>query len=73
MNIKAIQKICCGMYVAVLKEDKINGQIANTLFQITSEPPTVAVSINRKARTSPTNTLWPARPSLRPIISKMRP
>ncbi len=28
--------------------DKLNGQIANTVFQITSEPPTVAVSINKK-------------------------
>jgi len=28
--------------------DKLNGQIANTAFQITSEPPTVAVSINQK-------------------------
>ena len=30
------------------KGEKLNGQIANTLFQITSEPPTVAVSINKK-------------------------
>ncbi len=49
MNTKAIQKICYGMYViSSKKEDKINGQIANTLFQITSEPPTVAVSINKQ-------------------------
>lgn len=27
--------------------DKLNGQIANTVFQITSEPPTVAVSISK--------------------------
>jgi len=49
MNIKAVQKICYGMYVISSKKgDKINGQIANTLFQITSEPPTVAVSINKQ-------------------------
>ncbi len=30
------------------KGDKINAQIANTVIQITSEPPTVAVSINKK-------------------------
>ena len=30
------------------KADKLNGHIANTVFQITSEPPTVAVSINKK-------------------------
>ena len=29
------------------KGDKLNGQIANTVFQITSEPPTFAVSINK--------------------------
>ena len=49
MNIKAVQKICYGMYViSSKKDDKINGQIANTLFQITSDPPTVAVSINKQ-------------------------
>lgn len=49
MNTKAVQKICYGMYVISSKKDgKINGQIANTLFQITSEPPTVAVSINKQ-------------------------
>lgn len=30
------------------KDGKLNGQIANTVFQITSEPPTVAVSINKQ-------------------------
>ncbi len=29
------------------KGDRLNGQIANTIFQITAEPPTVAVSINK--------------------------
>lgn len=49
MNIKAVQKICYGMYVISSKKDgKINGQIANTLFQITSDPATVAVSINKQ-------------------------
>jgi len=49
MNTKAVQKICYGMYIiSSKKDDKINGQIANTLFQITSEPPTVAVSINKQ-------------------------
>lgn len=37
------------MYVITSKKDgKVNGQIANTLFQITSQPPTVAVSINKQ-------------------------
>ncbi len=49
MNVKAVQKICYGMYVISSKKDgKINGQIANTLFQITSDPATVAVSINKQ-------------------------
>jgi flavin reductase (DIM6/NTAB) family NADH-FMN oxidoreductase RutF len=29
------------------KGEKLNGQVANTVFQVTSEPPTVAVSINK--------------------------
>jgi len=30
------------------KGERLNGQIANTVFQVTSEPPTLAVSINKK-------------------------
>lgn len=49
MNLKAIQKICYGVYVISSKNgDKINGQIANTAFQITSDPPTLAISINKQ-------------------------
>ncbi len=49
MNLKAAQKICYGLYVIGSKKgDRINGQIANTVFQITSEPPTIAVSINKQ-------------------------
>jgi len=33
--------------VSSAKGDKVNGQIANTVFQATSEPPTIAVSINK--------------------------
>ena len=48
MNIKALHKLGYGVYVVTSKEDgRINGQIANTVFQVTSEPPTVAVSINK--------------------------
>ncbi len=48
MNPGALHKIVYGMYViGTRKGDRLNGQIANTLFQITSEPPTVAVSINK--------------------------
>ena len=49
MNMKAMQKICYGLYIISSKKDgKLNGQIANTAFQITSEPPTMAISINKQ-------------------------
>ena len=49
MNTKALFNLGYGLYVVTSKKgDKLNGQIANTVFQITSEPPTVAVSINKK-------------------------
>jgi flavin reductase (DIM6/NTAB) family NADH-FMN oxidoreductase RutF/rubredoxin len=49
MDPKALYKIGYGMYlIGSHKGDKINAQIANTVFQITSDPPTVAVSINKK-------------------------
>ncbi|MBA7632912.1 High molecular weight rubredoxin [subsurface metagenome] len=48
MNIKALYKLGYGLYVvSSRKGDRLNGQIANTVFQITSEPPTIAVSINK--------------------------
>jgi flavin reductase (DIM6/NTAB) family NADH-FMN oxidoreductase RutF/rubredoxin len=46
---KTLHKISYGLYVICSKkEEKINGQIANALFQVTSEPPTIAVSINKQ-------------------------
>jgi len=49
MSPKALHKISYGLYaIAARKGDKINGQIANTVFQITSKPPTLAVSINKE-------------------------
>ncbi len=48
MDLKALHKIGYGLYVVTsVKGENLNGQIANTVFQITSEPPTVAVSINK--------------------------
>jgi len=48
MDPKVLYKLSYGMYIVCSKKgDKFNGQIANTVFQITSEPPTVAVSINK--------------------------
>ncbi len=48
MNVKALYKLGYGLYVVSSKKgDRLNGQIANTVFQIASEPPTIAVSINK--------------------------
>jgi flavin reductase (DIM6/NTAB) family NADH-FMN oxidoreductase RutF/rubredoxin len=48
MNLKALFKLSYGVYVVTSKKNgSFNGQIANTVFQVTSEPPTVAVSINK--------------------------
>jgi flavin reductase (DIM6/NTAB) family NADH-FMN oxidoreductase RutF len=48
MNLGALRSIGYGMYViGARKGERLNAQIANTVFQITSEPPTVAVSINK--------------------------
>jgi flavin reductase (DIM6/NTAB) family NADH-FMN oxidoreductase RutF/rubredoxin len=46
VGIEAFRKLSYGLYVvSSLKDGRINGQIANALFQVTSNPPTVAVSI----------------------------
>ncbi|NQT29242.1 MAG: flavin reductase [Candidatus Saganbacteria bacterium] len=48
MKLETLHKISYGLYIiAAVKDGKPNGQIANTVFQITSEPPTIAVSINK--------------------------
>ena len=49
MNPKALHDISYGLYIICSKNgEKINGQIANALFQVTSEPAIIAVSINKK-------------------------
>jgi len=49
MNYKALHKISYGLYVVASgKKDNCNGQIANTVFQVTSEPATIAVCINKQ-------------------------
>lgn len=48
MNSKALWKIGYGMYIVGARAGgRSNGQIANTVFQVTSEPATIAVSINK--------------------------
>jgi flavin reductase (DIM6/NTAB) family NADH-FMN oxidoreductase RutF len=45
---KIFRQLTYGMYViSSVKEDKVNAQIANTVFQITSDPFVVAISINK--------------------------
>jgi len=49
MNLKTLHKISYGLYVVSSRTgEKFNGQIANTVFQVTSEPPIIAVSINKQ-------------------------
>jgi len=49
MNPKSLRTINYGVYVVTSgKEGRCNGQIANTVVQISSHPPTVAVSINKQ-------------------------
>ena len=49
MELKTFQRISYGLYVVSSQSNgKFNGQIANTVFQITSEPPTIGVSINKQ-------------------------
>lgn len=49
MNLKTFSKLTYGLYiVSSKKENKFNGQIANSVMQITSESPIIAISINKK-------------------------
>ena len=48
MNLKALYKLGYGLYVVCSRKgDRLNGQISNTVFQVTSEPPIIAISINK--------------------------
>ncbi len=49
MDSKCFYKLSYGVYIACSKkESKFNGQIVNTCFQVTSDPPQIAMSINKK-------------------------
>ena len=49
MDLNALRHCSYGLYVIGSRSgDRLNGQIANTVFQVTSDPPTIAVSINRE-------------------------
>lgn len=49
MNRATLHKLSYGLYVVTSgQEGKFNGQIANSLFQVTSNPATIAISINKE-------------------------
>jgi flavin reductase (DIM6/NTAB) family NADH-FMN oxidoreductase RutF/rubredoxin len=49
MDRVAVQKCSYGMYVICsVRDGKMNGQIANTVFQVTSDPPRVSVTLNKE-------------------------
>lgn len=49
MNTKALYNITYGLYIVTSRQgERFNGQVANTVFQISNAPPTVAVSINKQ-------------------------
>ena len=49
MNLNTLFNISYGLYVVSSKKgDKINGQLANTVFQITPQPATIAISIAKQ-------------------------
>jgi len=49
MNPTALFKISYGLYVISSRDgDKFNGQIANTAIQVTSEPASISVTLNKK-------------------------
>jgi ferric-chelate reductase [NAD(P)H] len=49
MNRTALQQCSYGVYIISAQEGgKLNGQIANTVCQVTSEPATVSVCINKQ-------------------------
>ena len=49
LNRKAFENLSYGLYIVTSRnEDRLNGQIVNTVIQVTSEPPRVAVIINKK-------------------------
>jgi ferric-chelate reductase [NAD(P)H] len=49
MDVRAMYKISYGLYiVSSVKNGRFSGQIANTVFQVTSEPVKIAVCLNKQ-------------------------
>jgi flavin reductase (DIM6/NTAB) family NADH-FMN oxidoreductase RutF/rubredoxin len=52
LDLESLFKLSYGMYILSSKKDsKLNGCIVNAVFQISPEPPMVAVSVNRQCLT----------------------
>lgn len=48
MNPRAFYKLSYGLYIiSSRKDDKLNGYVANTAFQVTAEPPQMAISCHK--------------------------
>lgn len=48
LNLEALWSLSYGLYIVTShREGKFNGQIANTVFQVTAKPPRIATSINK--------------------------
>ncbi len=48
MNTKALHRLTYGLYIICSKKgEKFNGQVANTVVQTSSEPPTISVCVNK--------------------------
>jgi ferric-chelate reductase [NAD(P)H] len=49
LDLRVFRDFSYGLYIVTSKDsDKLNGQIVNTVIQVTSDPPRVAVIINKK-------------------------
>ncbi len=49
LNRKALENLSYGLYIVTSRSDnRLNGQVVNTVIQVTSDPPRVAVIINKK-------------------------
>ena len=49
VDFRVFRDLSYGLYIVTSKDgEKINGQIVNTVIQVTSDPPRVAVIINKK-------------------------
>ena len=49
MDLTALYSISYGLYIVSSSyQDQMNGQIANTIFQLTADPATIGISINQQ-------------------------